>query len=298
MAVNVEEVERGPRAHERTGTWAFMSIDLLRGERRPHKVSDDLESFFWVVLYYSLLYLPHNKVGKLDDVVPAIFEQYTFFGLGETKGGNGKLTVMEGDYIGDSTSSGSRLEFENCKPLSRFVTTFLRKLKLRRAYASLASASVPDEDGDPSDTDPPDEALPQLPASPKEHNHKDIEHIWNAALRSTSWPMEDAAKYQIVKGTEGHAPAEVAGGEGLKQSVPEYDLEGDDGEPKPTGGGGSKKRKSIPENDLQSDDEEPKLKKVKTITLETIADGPTERKSKKMPSATRRSTRLHKRSTN
>ncbi|KDQ32581.1 hypothetical protein PLEOSDRAFT_1032153, partial [Pleurotus ostreatus PC15] len=94
MAVNVEEVERGPRAHERTGTWAFMSIDLLRGERRPHKVSDDLESFFWVVLYYSLLYLPHNKVGKLDDVVPAIFEQYTFFGLGETKGGNGKLAVM------------------------------------------------------------------------------------------------------------------------------------------------------------------------------------------------------------
>ncbi|KAF4607773.1 hypothetical protein EYR40_000108 [Pleurotus pulmonarius] len=295
--LNVEEVELGPRAHERTGTWAFMSIDLLRGERRPHKVSDDLESFFWVVLYYSLLYLPHNKVGKLDDILPAIFEQYTFFGLRETKGGNGKhLAVMEGDYIGDSTSSGCRLRFDNCKPLSRFVTTFLRKLKLRRAYASLASAIAADEDGGPSDTDPPDEDLPQLPASLKEHNHKDVEHIWNAALGSRSWPMEDAAKYQIVKGSEGHALAEVAGGGGSKESIPEYDLEGDDGEPKPTRGGGSKKRESVPESGMESDDWEPKPKKVKSIT--PAAEGPKERKPKKMPSATRRSTRLHKRSTN
>ncbi|KAF7439772.1 hypothetical protein PC9H_000108 [Pleurotus ostreatus] len=37
MAVKVEEVERGPRAYERTGTWAFMSIDLLDGARRAHK---------------------------------------------------------------------------------------------------------------------------------------------------------------------------------------------------------------------------------------------------------------------
>ncbi|KDQ32559.1 hypothetical protein PLEOSDRAFT_1032193, partial [Pleurotus ostreatus PC15] len=88
MAVKVNEDKLGPRAHERTGTWAFMSIDLLRGERRPHKISDDLESFFWVVLYYSLLYLPHNKVGEPGDIIPAIFDQYTSFG--ETKGGQGK----------------------------------------------------------------------------------------------------------------------------------------------------------------------------------------------------------------
>ncbi|KDQ32595.1 hypothetical protein PLEOSDRAFT_1009415, partial [Pleurotus ostreatus PC15] len=92
MAVKVEEVERGPRAHERTGTWAFMSIDLLDGARRAHKVSDDLESFFWVVLYYGLLYLPHNKTSQLGLIIPAIFDQYSYYE--EAKGGTGKSVAV------------------------------------------------------------------------------------------------------------------------------------------------------------------------------------------------------------
>lgn len=279
MAVNVEEVERGPRAHERTvgptfppsstplltmlqGTWAFMSIDLLDGARRAHKVSDDMESFFWVVLYYSLLYLPHNKTSQLGLIIPAIFEQYTYYG--EAKGGLGKsAAVTEGNYI------GPRLEFAACTPLTKFVASVLHKLKNWRIQAGLSR--------DAANADIIyDENLPR-PPSFEEPKHKDMEYIWDNTLRS-SWPMNDAAKLQLVKkpqGATGRAPAEG------------------------TGGGGSKKRKSIHESDLESDDEEPQPKKVKSITSEALGEGSKERKSKKMPSvAMRRSTRLQMGSTN
>ncbi|KAJ8701034.1 hypothetical protein PTI98_004000 [Pleurotus ostreatus] len=264
MAVKVEEVERGPRAHERTGTWAFMSIDLLDGARRAHKVSDDLESFFWVVLYYSLLYLPHNKTSQLGLIIPAIFDQYSYYE--EAKGGTGKsVAVTEGNYIGGRHSP--RLEFDACMPLTKFVASILHKLNHWRSQARLAlNAANADIILD--------ENLPN-PLSFEEHEHKDMEYIWDTTLRS-SWPTNDAAKLQLVKKPQratGRVPAEG------------------------TGGGGSKKRKSIHESDLESDDEEPQPKKVKSITSEAFAGGSKERKSKKMP-ATGRSTRLHNGSTN
>ncbi|KAG9223604.1 hypothetical protein CCMSSC00406_0009235 [Pleurotus cornucopiae] len=266
MAVKVEEVERGPRAHERTGTWAFMSIDLLEGERRAHKVSDDLESFFWVVLYYSLLYLPHNKASQLGQIISAIFEQYTYYE--EAKGGQGKtVAVREGSYIGGRNSP--RLEFNACMPLTKFVASFLHKLNNWRIQACQAI--------DAANADIIcDENLPE-PASFEEPKHKDVEHIWEITLRS-SWPANDAAKLQLVKkplGTTGQAP------------------------PEGTGGGGSKKRKGIDESDFESDNEEPRPKKVKRIISEAPAGGTKGRTSKKMSSvATRRSTCLRKGSTN
>ncbi|KAI0305794.1 hypothetical protein B0F90DRAFT_925244 [Multifurca ochricompacta] len=45
-------VEEKARPHSRTGTWQFISIwRLLDPSFRPHALSDDLESFFWVLLY-------------------------------------------------------------------------------------------------------------------------------------------------------------------------------------------------------------------------------------------------------
>ncbi|KAH9992533.1 hypothetical protein BJV74DRAFT_771667, partial [Russula compacta] len=49
--VTKDEDEK-PRVHSRTGTWQFISITRLRDPLTgPHEVSDDLESFFWVLLY-------------------------------------------------------------------------------------------------------------------------------------------------------------------------------------------------------------------------------------------------------
>ncbi|KAI0256252.1 hypothetical protein BJV78DRAFT_1368246 [Lactifluus subvellereus] len=48
----IKDVDEEPRLHSRTGTWQFISIArLLEPRFRPHQVSDDLESFFWALLY-------------------------------------------------------------------------------------------------------------------------------------------------------------------------------------------------------------------------------------------------------
>ncbi|KAG9227028.1 hypothetical protein CCMSSC00406_0009990 [Pleurotus cornucopiae] len=279
MAVNVEEVERGPRAHERTGTWAFMSIDLLMGEKRPHRISDDLESFFWVVLYHSLLYLPHNKVNKLYEIITGVFEQYTYYS--EAKGGLGKYAmVTKGHHIGGD--SPPPLEFTENAPLTEFVKTILklmRNWKQRELAADSADNTTTLISGTAvlhlRSLGPKQPEV--LPPPTEKEMRDDMEALFRFIL-SMAWPTDDKAQLHIVRkpiGATGQAPAEG------------------------TVGGGSKKRKSIDESDLESDDEEPKPKKVKSITSEALTEGPKERKSKKTPSvATRRSTRLHKGSTN
>ncbi|KAH9992537.1 hypothetical protein BJV74DRAFT_884660 [Russula compacta] len=48
----IKDEDEKPRVHSRTGTWQFISITRLRDPLTgPHEVSDDLESFFWVLLY-------------------------------------------------------------------------------------------------------------------------------------------------------------------------------------------------------------------------------------------------------
>ncbi|KAA1122855.1 hypothetical protein PGTUg99_002314 [Puccinia graminis f. sp. tritici] len=48
-------MSNGDDGHTRTGTKVFMSISLLRG-RNPHTPVDDLESFFWVLVWIGIHY--------------------------------------------------------------------------------------------------------------------------------------------------------------------------------------------------------------------------------------------------
>ncbi|KAI0273372.1 kinase-like domain-containing protein, partial [Gloeopeniophorella convolvens] len=51
------EGEGRPRRATRTGTWQFISMGLLMNPTsRPHELQDDLESFFWVLLYQIVQY--------------------------------------------------------------------------------------------------------------------------------------------------------------------------------------------------------------------------------------------------
>ncbi|KAF8798528.1 hypothetical protein BYT27DRAFT_7122791, partial [Phlegmacium glaucopus] len=45
----------------RTGTWAFISVQILQNEGPTvtHTLWDDIESAFWVFVYEALLYLKH-----------------------------------------------------------------------------------------------------------------------------------------------------------------------------------------------------------------------------------------------
>ncbi|PBK76441.1 hypothetical protein ARMSODRAFT_999023 [Armillaria solidipes] len=90
MAIQIANLVKARQA-ERTGTWQFMSIELLRDRTKKHEPQDDFESFVYVMLFYGLCYLHHNEVGpELPNVISAIFDA----GIEATNGklgGSGKL---------------------------------------------------------------------------------------------------------------------------------------------------------------------------------------------------------------
>jgi hypothetical protein len=76
------------------GTWQFISIArLLDPWSRPHEVSDDLESFFWVLMYQVVRY--RNTVLDLTDSMQDVFDYHSKpDSEGIVKGGKGKLDCL------------------------------------------------------------------------------------------------------------------------------------------------------------------------------------------------------------
>lgn len=159
-----------------------MSIAMLQATGRRHSVSDDLESFFWVALYYSLVYLPHNKLRRLPKIIKTIFEQYEEGDEEEEEeatGGKGKRNVV---CFGDEIGIGAKqpLEFTQSVPITHFVADMLKLLGERM------------------------KRLPTIGEDPEEDAtiktmYKDVELIWAATLSSSSWPKSDRAKNQVSK---------------------------------------------------------------------------------------------------
>ncbi|KAF4607766.1 hypothetical protein EYR40_000101 [Pleurotus pulmonarius] len=207
MAVKADGEEYGTTSgpSERVGTWDFMSMDLLSSSRHPHKISDDLESFFWVLLYYSLHFLHHNKVDKLKEIIHIVFEQYTDYG--EVVGGQGKrVTVMGGWHIG--FDGCPRLEFTGNKPLTRISPSLLIDC-----------------------SDP----LPSLPPPPTQKQRQDDVELFFKSALDMSWPTDDASKVYGVKGPKDGqvAAADTESGESTKRKHTTQDDPVEDSEDRP-----------------------------------------------------------------
>ena len=93
------------------GTWAFMSGSALIGLGDFHyTIQDDLESLFYVIMYGSVRWLPHNHVSSLGLWMHDFFDETLSRGSGRTVGGQNKLLQI-------GFSGGNFLElfsFENC----------------------------------------------------------------------------------------------------------------------------------------------------------------------------------------
>ncbi|KAG6810142.1 hypothetical protein H0H92_013135 [Tricholoma furcatifolium] len=86
-----------PRRHEITGTWQFMSCLLLRREALVHSIQDDMESFYYVMLYYGLRFLSHNyKKMEVRQLLHEIFDQEKHGANGKAYGGDGKALLLVG----------------------------------------------------------------------------------------------------------------------------------------------------------------------------------------------------------
>ncbi|KAI0663931.1 hypothetical protein C8Q70DRAFT_1049476 [Cubamyces menziesii] len=76
LAKRVDAPEEGPRQPDRTGTWQFMSANALHTPSKRILVQDDMESFFHLLLYHAIRFIPHNcrNVGEFMD---AYFDGHT-----------------------------------------------------------------------------------------------------------------------------------------------------------------------------------------------------------------------------
>jgi hypothetical protein len=101
-------------------TWQFTSTAQLRNPGRRYEVSDELESYFFVLFYMSLHWIINNKPTRLK--VRRIFDDVEKLGDGSLVGGEGKLNM----YILDSDAVLQDLEFIESPLLTDLVRGLFR----------------------------------------------------------------------------------------------------------------------------------------------------------------------------
>ncbi|CDO77507.1 hypothetical protein BN946_scf184912.g6 [Trametes cinnabarina] len=90
--VRKAEDEDAPRQPDRTGTWQFTSAMALDNPKKRIMVQDDMESFFHLLLYFAIRYLPHN-CDNVGDFMDRYFDGYHEMN-GVYYGGKEKLASM------------------------------------------------------------------------------------------------------------------------------------------------------------------------------------------------------------
>ncbi|KAL5480747.1 hypothetical protein ACEPAI_9687 [Sanghuangporus weigelae] len=88
----VEDRPIAPMTYFRTASWAFVSGRILNGNGFELQTKeDDMESLFYVAMYSSLRWLPHNDVSNLGTWMYAFFDETERDENGREHGGKSKL---------------------------------------------------------------------------------------------------------------------------------------------------------------------------------------------------------------
>ncbi|PIL32460.1 hypothetical protein GSI_05162 [Ganoderma sinense ZZ0214-1] len=127
MSKPMDSKNTSGRQPERTGTWQFLSVALLS---RPKEVEicDELEAFFYVILYYGVRYLRSN-VETVGNWISSFFDTYGV--RGDTYiCGNEKLSAIKTGILtvsGTNTDDNTSVQFDS--PLDGVITELLRWFK-------------------------------------------------------------------------------------------------------------------------------------------------------------------------
>ncbi|KAI0365601.1 hypothetical protein BV20DRAFT_1115799 [Pilatotrama ljubarskyi] len=156
------------RQPDRTGTWRFLSANALNDHKKVIVVQDELESFFHVLLYIAIRFLPHNCD---PDRVPQFLDDY-FDGYSPTTTGHlcgwAKLSAMRDGVIRISLYNDEEKSHPNAAlrfhwpgkpakhkhPMNQLFKTFLSWF---HAYYTLPQTPI-DEDVEASDDEDEDDA--------------------------------------------------------------------------------------------------------------------------------------------
>ncbi|KAF9649051.1 hypothetical protein BDM02DRAFT_1981591 [Thelephora ganbajun] len=130
IALHREEV--GAQKSTGGGTWQFISTWKLLFPEKVYEVFDELESFFFVILYAGLHWVTHNKPETLN--IKFIFDDVQVHANGRHTGGLGKQNM----YIVDADADVilQDLEFGESPPFTDLIRG------LFRLFRSLAIVNV------------------------------------------------------------------------------------------------------------------------------------------------------------
>ncbi|THH26969.1 hypothetical protein EUX98_g7223 [Antrodiella citrinella] len=160
----------------RTGTWQFLSIALGWKPSKPHDVSDDLESCYWVLLYTAIHYYASDaKIAVLD-----MFNQFTLELDGdtvETTGGDAKMLYVENRKNARVTFQSGPLH----RTLKRLGHCIHRYYNMVLAFNEAHSETEEEEEEDEPMVRA---AFPRFPST-------EALEILDDALKTGKWPAAD-----------------------------------------------------------------------------------------------------------
>lgn len=143
-----------------------MSVRLLDNPLAGTQCPDDLESFFWVVIYLCLKHLRHDMdTAKLQQLIYKIFEAVEDDGLGQHIGGDAKAVILGGGMLHTNIRS-----IADNAPMTRWLHAIL--VLFRDRYRAMKDNS---EMEDPL----------------FENGHEQLRKLWVDAIESLDWPCFD-----------------------------------------------------------------------------------------------------------
>ncbi|KAI1781740.1 hypothetical protein LXA43DRAFT_1078194 [Ganoderma leucocontextum] len=113
------KTKEGNRQFDRTGAWQFTSVHALIDYSRVIAIPDDLESFFHVLLYFAIRFLPHNGTDVAPELLASYFDDYTNGLRGQTSGST-KYAAMRYCEIDITRFTGGTTDASG-KPLAEYL---------------------------------------------------------------------------------------------------------------------------------------------------------------------------------
>ncbi|KAJ8468888.1 hypothetical protein ONZ51_g9357 [Trametes cubensis] len=218
--IKVKGRPRHARQPERIGTWQYMSIALINEPTKAVEISDELEAFFHVLLYYAVRYLKSN-CADVSAYMELYFEAYWTYG-GRYRCGSLKTSTITNGELRTSEATSGVIRFNT--PIDHILRTILGWLKAYYDIHADEYIRVEEDDNPPDenidfDYEPSecynvfyDESLvsddeidaPELPA-PKVHSEKTFKDARKICLHDhilalLFWCMNKDARAKLPPG--------------------------------------------------------------------------------------------------
>ncbi|TBU40238.1 hypothetical protein BD309DRAFT_927506 [Dichomitus squalens] len=190
VSTDVRIIARQP---ERTGTWHFLSINLINNTWKLVTVADELESLIYVLIYYAVRYLRSSLVSR-EDVARFLDDTYDAYSIqrGELFCGERKVRMVTNGTLSvynARNASYDPIVFNS--PMDKLINPILKGFRAR--YNVMQAQSLPTRR-------PP---LATVRMANKVNSHKWIKGYLELCYGDSGWSgLQDKAGDRVPSGWE------------------------------------------------------------------------------------------------